>query len=102
MKDFGVRLQFSVFLCRLDANGVAHFREKLMRVLKAYHSEEETDDSIIIFKRFSSDIADCLPGKRIVREEPLYKIILLSIDNCVFFCCNEVVGVGWQPIPRDF
>jgi CRISPR-associated endonuclease Cas2 len=74
MKDFGIRLQFSVFMCRLDADGVSRCREKLSKVLKAYAKEREPGDSLIIFERFSPDIADCLIGPRIERDAPLCEI----------------------------
>jgi CRISPR-associated endonuclease Cas2 len=74
MKDFGVRLQFSVFLCRLDAGGVIRCREKLQKVLKLYINERKPSDSLIIFERFHPSTADCLLGVWIEREPQLYKI----------------------------
>jgi CRISPR-associated endonuclease Cas2 len=74
MKDFGVRLQFSVFMCRLDADGVSRCREKLQRVLETYSEEHEPDDSLIIFERFRPDIADCLLGRRIETEPKAFVI----------------------------
>ena len=75
MKNFGVRLQYSVYICRLDANGVSRCREKLYKVIKKYHKEKETNDSLIIFERFSPDIAACLLGTRIEREPSAFTII---------------------------
>jgi CRISPR/Cas system-associated endoribonuclease Cas2 len=74
MKDFGVRLQFSVFMCRLDADGVSRCREKLQKVLKTYFDEREPDDSLIIFERFQPGIADCLLGTRIEPEPEKFGI----------------------------
>jgi CRISPR-associated endonuclease Cas2 len=75
MKDFGVRLQCSVFMCRLDADGVARCREKLQKVLKTYLGEREPDDSLIIFERFHPNIADSLLGMRIEPEPAAFGII---------------------------
>jgi CRISPR-associated endonuclease Cas2 len=36
MKDFGMRLQYSVFLYRLDPNGVSRCCEKLSKLLSKY------------------------------------------------------------------
>ena len=68
MKDFGIRLQFSVFFCRLDADGVSRCREKLQKVIQQYHKEKESSDSLIIIERFSPDIVDCIIGARIECE----------------------------------
>jgi CRISPR-associated endonuclease Cas2 len=75
MKDFGTRLQFSVFMCRLDADGVSRCREKLQKVLKQYADEREPDDSLIIFERFRPDIADSLLGTRIDPKPAVFGII---------------------------
>lgn len=68
LKDFGVRLQFSVFLCRLDKDGINRCREKLMKVLNAYRKEQGPGDSLIIFERFHPNVADCLLGEPIPWE----------------------------------
>jgi CRISPR/Cas system-associated endoribonuclease Cas2 len=74
MKDFGIRLQFSIFMCRLDAGGVSRCREKLKEVLKTHFDEREPDDSLIIFERFHPDIADCLLGTRIDTDPAAFGI----------------------------
>ena len=74
MKDFGVRLQFSVFVCRLDADGVSCCREKLQKVLKTYCNEQEPGDSLILFERFRPDIAYSLVGARIETEPPTFGV----------------------------
>lgn len=74
MKDFGIRLQYSMFICRLDANGVARCRKKLQDVLKLYLDDREPDDSLIIFERLQPDIADCLLGARIERNPAAYEV----------------------------
>ena len=74
MKDFGSRLQFSVFLCRLDADGVARCRENLQRLLQLYDKEKNASDSLIIIERFNPDIAYCLLGAQIEKETPNFAI----------------------------
>ena len=74
MKDFGVRLQYSVFMCRLDADGISLCREKLLKVLKKYHKEQEETDSLIIFERLHPDDTCCLVGTQIEREPSAFKI----------------------------
>jgi CRISPR/Cas system-associated endoribonuclease Cas2 len=75
MKDFGMRLQFSVFLCRLDASEVARCRENLQKVLKKNPKERQPDDSLIIFERFQPDVAENLLGTRIESELVQFRII---------------------------
>jgi CRISPR-associated endonuclease Cas2 len=75
MKDFGTRLQFSVFMCWLDADGVEHCREKLQKVLKNNAKERMPDDSVIIFERIQPYIAENLLGTRIESELAQFRII---------------------------
>ena len=74
LKDFGIRLQFSVFLCRLDADGVARCRTKLMKILEKFIGEKEPNDSLIIFERLHPSSADCLLGERIEGSAPDFSI----------------------------
>ena len=74
MKDFGTRLQFSVFLCRLDPQGINRCRDALKKVLELYHIEKESTDSLIIFERLHPESADCLLGSRIDQEAPRFEI----------------------------
>ena len=74
MKDFGIRLQLSVFICRLDADGVLRCRENLAKILKSNFKEREPSGSLIIFERLGPDISCCLLGDRIEDELPSYKI----------------------------
>ena len=75
MKDFGIRIQFSLFLCRLDTDGVIRCRDKLKKILHQYHNEKGPDDSLIIFDRIRPEIVDCLLGARIDREPPRFEIL---------------------------
>ena len=75
MKDFGIRLQFSVFICRLEADGVSRCREKLRKILDTYFKECNPCDSLIIFERFQPDgSVECLLGKMINLDPPLYTV----------------------------
>ena len=74
MKDFGVRLQFSIFLCRLDTVGIERCRSKIEKLLKQFDKEKEASDSVIIFERINPDVARCLLGSRIDRQPPDFTI----------------------------
>jgi len=74
LKDFGQRLQFSVFLCRLEDEGVEYMRDRLLYVLKRFHDEHEPDDSVIIFRQFSYESADCLIGEWIPKPIQVFGI----------------------------
>ena len=74
MKDFGVRLQYSVFLCRLDEAGLLRCREKLMKLLKQYHKDGEARDSVVIFRQIDPYTADSLIGDKIECEPSEYLI----------------------------
>jgi len=75
MKDFGTRMQFSIFLCRLDANDVARCRAKLLAILDKHKKLQTPNDSLIIFERIQPDKAECLLGKRIEREAPTFLVV---------------------------
>ena len=74
MKDFGIRLQYSIYLCRLDNDGVDLCREKLLIVLNKYQKEKRSGDSLIIFERLNPKAADCLLESSIFNDEPVYRI----------------------------
>ena len=74
MKNFGVRLQYSIFLCRLDADGVIRCREKIQKVLVQFKKEKDSADSLIIFERLHPDAANCLLGTRIECDPPAFGI----------------------------
>lgn len=75
MKDFGVRLQYSIFLCRLDPENMSRCKDRLRNVLTLYHEEKESGDSLIIFEQLRPGNADCLLGANIERETPRFEII---------------------------
>lgn len=74
MKDFGHRLQFSVFLCRLNPEGVARCRKKLHDVITRNKKYETTSDSLIIFEQLNQSAADCLIGALIEGEDVMFRI----------------------------
>jgi CRISPR-associated endonuclease Cas2 len=74
LKDFGTRLQYSLYLCRLDAASVDRCRSKLSKVLEQFDSEKASGDSLIIFDRLNCENADCLLGADLKSEMPKYGI----------------------------
>ena len=74
MKDFGVRLQYSLYLCRMDARSATRCRENLRKVLKQHDSEREPSDSLIIFDQVRPDVAVSLVGTRLDAESTLYGV----------------------------
>jgi len=75
MKDFGKRIQFSIFLCRLDTDGVKRCKASLKEVLEKFDCEKEPEDSIIIFERLSPDNVNCLIGAKIERNAPKFFVL---------------------------
>lgn len=75
MKDFGTRIQYSIFLCRLDADGIKRCRGKLNDILEKFATEKEPVDSVIIFERLNFDHVDCLLGNKISRDAPNFLIL---------------------------
>ena len=74
LKDFGVRMQYSIFICRLDADGVAKCRKKLQNVLDKYHKEKQSGDSLIILERLNHNIVSCMLGSGIAHEIPTFAV----------------------------
>lgn len=75
LRDFGARLQYSVFICRLDADGMALCREKLTKVVTAHQRLKTPSDSLIVFERISPAAAGCLLGGRFDYDEPAYGVV---------------------------
>ena len=75
MKDFGVRIQFSIFLCRLDVEGMDHCRDKLKKVLTLYSQEKKPGDSLLIFERLQPEWMDCMLGTKIERKAENFEIL---------------------------
>ena len=74
MKDFGIRLQFSVFLCRLDADGIARCYDKLRKVIIENRSYKSDSDSVIIVQRINCDSVSCILGNEGVLNQSGFKI----------------------------
>ena len=75
MKDFGVRLQYSIFLCKLDSDDVKRCREKLLNVLDKFEKERESKDSVIIIERILGVRVECLLGSELSKNESDYQIL---------------------------
>ena len=65
LKDFGVRIQFSLFLCRLNTEGIERCRTKLLEILDKFKDETEAWDSLIILEWLNPNNFDCLLGAKI-------------------------------------
>jgi len=74
LKDFGIRLQYSVYLCRLDAGGVVQCRDSLLMVLERYQKEKRSGDSLIILERLNPNAASCLLGSGIIDDELVFRV----------------------------
>jgi len=75
MKDFGTRIQFSIFICRLDAVGVQRCRVKLMEIIEKFACERMQNDSLIIFERLNPGNIDSLIGTKIEYDIPRFMIL---------------------------
>ena len=75
MKDFGIRVQYSVFLCSLDSVDIERCRDRLLKVLNKYDDKKEANDSLIIFGRVKQSNIDCLLGN--VEEQNISKFLIL-------------------------
>jgi len=64
MKDYGTRIQYSVFMCRLGGEDMMRCKAALEGVLERYKSEREPDDSVIVLERISLDRVVSLAGDR--------------------------------------
>jgi len=74
LKDFGVRLQFSVFLCHLNDIGTVQCRNSLLKLLEKYRKETSENDSLIIFNYVNTGAVDCLIGEKIDQEPTAFQI----------------------------
>ncbi|MCL2147272.1 MAG: CRISPR-associated endonuclease Cas2 [Synergistaceae bacterium] len=74
LKDFGFRLQFSIFICRLDAAEVSRCKSKLQKVLNHYNKEQAPSDSLIIFERLNPGTAFTMIGESIDQVTPMFEI----------------------------
>ena len=64
MKDFGVRLQYSIYMCALDSEGISRCRDKLLSVVEKYNGDKEMGDSVIMIEAVDRDMVDNLLGAR--------------------------------------
>jgi len=75
MKDFGIRLQYSVFLCRLGESELSRCREKLSTLINQHNAEREEQDSLIIFEGIHPNTFNSLLEGSITHKPSAYRII---------------------------
>ena len=75
MKDFGVRLQYSVFICCLDNAGVKQCHEKLLNVVGQYSHFKEDTDSVIMLRRIDLSRLSLILGKNEATEQTAFVIV---------------------------
>jgi len=62
LKDFGQRLQYSVFLCKLDDSRLLQCRERIQNVIDAHAILRKESDSIVLFHHLGSASAHFILG----------------------------------------
>lgn len=62
LKDFGVRLQYSIYVCRLDTKDLLKCRNELEKELKKLSHYIESTDSLFIINRLNQDKINSLIG----------------------------------------
>jgi CRISPR-associated endonuclease Cas2 len=60
--DYGIRVQYSIFACRLNAERISRMRRQLSDVLDKYRDCQKTTDSAVILERRPFEKIDCLCG----------------------------------------
>jgi len=76
LKDFGVRIQYSIFMCNLDEKGIMQCRMKLANVLDNFSDYKGSNDSIFILERISNrKICSILGSDEIFHKSQAYEII---------------------------
>ena len=74
LKDYGFRLQFSVFLCRLDKDGVDACCKKLTKAINSNLAHKSETDSIFILQRVNMERLNCILGNDGILKQSVYKI----------------------------
>jgi CRISPR-associated protein Cas2 len=74
LKDFGVRIQYSVFICQLSHDAVARCCEKIHSVLHKFSKFQSAEDSVIIIQRINAAHISNLLGKRELLKEQIFEI----------------------------
>jgi len=74
MKDFGIRLQLSIFICRLNREGMDLCRDRLRKILIQHRHEKKPGDSLIIIERVQPENTDSLLGTKI-EQEKIFKVM---------------------------
>ena len=69
LEDYGVRLQKSVFQCKLSERQIYVLKSKLKTTLKKFVNESSHHDSLIIFERIKNDNILYIENKNIVNNQ---------------------------------
>ena len=69
LEDYGVRLQKSVFQCKLSERQIYVLKSKLKMTLKKFVNESSYHDSLIIFEKIKSDNILYIENNNIVNNQ---------------------------------
>jgi len=69
MKDYGKRLQRSVYLCQLDDINLNRCRDRLTQILNKNSNAKNPGDGLFIIKKVDPDDTDCLLGEKITQDD---------------------------------
>ena len=65
LKDFGERVQYSVFECRLDENQLAHLRSRMAKLI------EPEEDSVRLYRLCAECVRQIeIQGLGVVKQDP--------------------------------
>jgi CRISPR-associated protein Cas2 len=73
LRDFGVRIQYSVFACRIDAERITEMREELSVLLVRFRDCLNPTDSVVILERLSDAKINLLYGNALP-DRSVFKI----------------------------
>ncbi|PKM60710.1 MAG: CRISPR-associated endonuclease Cas2 [Firmicutes bacterium HGW-Firmicutes-4] len=74
LKDYGIRLQYSVFLCRIEQTGVERLRRKLANIHSQFEKEYNPRDSLIFVEHIPECQIEFFFDKGIKLSNQEYKI----------------------------
>ena len=62
--DYGVRVQYSLFACRLDSDQLVQLRAKLTELLEVFRDKLESTDSVVVLDRLPYEKIDTVFGHK--------------------------------------
>ena len=62
--DYGVRVQYSLFACRLNAEQLMQLRAKLTELLEVFRDKLITTDSVVMLDRLPYETIDTVFGHK--------------------------------------